>query len=328
MVSATNIMLLPVEKRSYTVLQKTGVKISSEFPFYPLEELKQKSVVIINKPKGPTSHQVSGYVKEIIGAKTTGHSGTLDPLVTGVLPICIDDATKIIQALLPAGKEYVCFMRIHQPISEQKIKDTLKQFVGTITQLPPVKSAVKREERQRTIYYIENVTIQGQDILYTVGCQAGTYIRKLCDDIGKALGCGAHMQQLVRTKVAYHKYIQCVTLQTLIDAVATAKEGDETQLRQILIPLNQAIEHIPKIWIDNGAIYPLCHGAQLYASGIISLHSDIQKGDLVALFSKKNELVALATSLHDAEQLLKAKKDVAAKTLRVILPETQYPKVS
>jgi predicted RNA-binding protein (TIGR00451 family) len=146
----------------------------------PIAELLDYGIINIDKPKGPTSHQVADFVQKILKIPKSGHSGTLDPGVTGSLPIAINKATRIVQALLIAGKEYVCVMHIHKEIEEKKIKKVLKDFTGKITQLPPVKSAVVRQERERSIYYIDLLEIEGQDVLFKVGCQAGTYIRKLC----------------------------------------------------------------------------------------------------------------------------------------------------
>ena len=136
----------------------------------------------IDKPKGPTSHQTSDYVKKILHIDKAGHSGTLDPAVTGVQPVALGKATRITQFLLTAPKEYVCLMHIHQEVDEKNIKDTISQFLGKIRQLPPLKSAIKRVERTREIYEFEVLEIKGKDVLFRVKCQAGTYVRKLCFD--------------------------------------------------------------------------------------------------------------------------------------------------
>ena len=164
-----------------------------------VEQLINYGIVNIDKPQGPTSHQVSGYVKKILGISKAGHSGTLDPNVTGVLPVALGRATRIAQALLPAGKEYVALMYLHKPIEEEKIKKAFNDFTGKIRQKPPVKSSVRRIERIREIYYIDILEIDNQDVLFRIGCQAGTYIRKYIHDLGQKLGCGAHMEGLRRT---------------------------------------------------------------------------------------------------------------------------------
>ena len=146
----------------------------------PIAELLDYSIVNIDKPSGPSSHQVSAYVKNILCIDKSGHSGTLDPKVTGALPVGLGRGTRIVQSLLTAGKEYICLMNVHDDKEPEKVKQAMMRFVGEIDQLPPVRSAVKRQLRKRTIYYIDIIEIKGRFVLFRVGCQAGTYIRKLC----------------------------------------------------------------------------------------------------------------------------------------------------
>ncbi|MBT5740510.1 hypothetical protein HOI26_05435 [Candidatus Woesearchaeota archaeon] len=144
------------------------------------EELLKYSVINIDKPKGPTSHQISDYVKKLLKVNKAGHSGTLDPAVTGVQPIGVERATRITQFLLTAPKEYVCVMYLHKDFPEETIRTELNKFIGKIQQLPPIKSAVKRQIRTREIYELEIIEINKREVLFRVKCQAGTYIRKLC----------------------------------------------------------------------------------------------------------------------------------------------------
>ena len=180
----TKIEQLPFEENNREIIIKKEVKTSEKFGKDPytrnVEELINNGIININKPKGPTSHQVSSFVQNILNIKKSGHSGTLDPKVTGVLPVALEKATRIVNVLLPAGKEYVCLMHLHDDHQEYEIRKIMASFVGEINQLPPIKSAVKRQYRIRKIYYIKIHDIIGKDVLFTVGCQAGTYIRKLC----------------------------------------------------------------------------------------------------------------------------------------------------
>ena len=157
---------------------------------YPAErtitELIQYGIVNIDKPKGPSSHQVSDYVQKILHIDKAGHSGTLDPAVTGVQPVALGKATRITQFLLTAAKEYVCLMHLHKEVPESSLRTTIQKFVGKIQQRPPVKSAVKRVERTREIYEFEILEMKEKDVLFRVKCQAGTYIRVLCHNIGKS----------------------------------------------------------------------------------------------------------------------------------------------
>ena len=171
----------------------------------PIEEHIRYGIFNCNKPDGPTSHQVAEYVKNILHLTKAGNTGTLDPAVNGVLPITLEKATRVGQALLKAGKEYICYMKLHDDKPATTIREAINKFLGTITQMPPVKSAVKRQLRDRDIYYLEILEIEGRNVLFKVGCQAGTYIRKLVHDIGASLGCGAHMAELRRTKAGPFK---------------------------------------------------------------------------------------------------------------------------
>jgi len=321
---------LPFERRNPTILTRreepTNPSLGKKPSDRTYQELLKNGIVIIDKPKGPTSHQVAGWVRDMLGLESAGHSGTLDPIVTGVLPIALENGTKVLQSLLNAGKEYVCHMKIHQEASPAKIKDVLNQFVGDIMQLPPIKSAVKRQLRKRTIYYIEVIEINKQDVLFRVGCQAGTYIRKLCFDIGEKLGCGANMQQLVRTKAASFKPEHAVSLNELKDALEFAKQGDETLIRKVVMPFEQACNHLPKAWIFDTTISTVCHGAAIAVPGISKLDSDIKLDDMVAVFSLKGELVCLAKAMMTGQHMAVAQKGIALTPSRVIMPQGVYPK--
>ena len=182
---------LPSEQKRREVFVKRESETNPELGCKPdkrsVPELIEYGIVNIDKPKGPTSHQVSDYVQKILGINKAGHSGTLDPRVTGVLPIALGRATRVVQILLTAGKEYIGIMHLHKEVGKEKIKNVVSQFIGNIRQIPPIKSAVKRVERVRKVYYFEILEIDGKDVLFKVGVESGTYIRKLCDDIGKKL---------------------------------------------------------------------------------------------------------------------------------------------
>ncbi|GAG88546.1 unnamed protein product, partial [marine sediment metagenome] len=139
--------------------------------------------------------------KGILSIKKVGHGGTLDPNATGILPIGIENATHALQALLSAGKEYVGIMKLHKDVDKKEIIEVCKSFVGKVTQLPPVRSAVRRVKRKRRIYYLDVIQVKNRDVLFRVGCESGTYVRTLCVDIGKKLKSGAHLAELRRTRV-------------------------------------------------------------------------------------------------------------------------------
>ena len=319
---------LPFETIKRKILVKRKSETSSKYGCKPeersVEELIKFGVVNINKPSGPTSHQIVDYVKSILCLKKAGHSGTLDPKVTGCLPTALDKATRVVQVLLTAGKEYVCLMYLHKEVEKKKIEEGFVKFSGEITQLPPVRSAVKREERKREIYYTEILEFDGQHVLFKIGCEAGTYIRKFVHDLGKSLGCGAHMAQLVRTKAGPFSEDSLVSLHDLHDAYTLWKEGDENAIKKVIFPFENAVGHLGKIWAADGAVDPLCHGADLYAVGVVQLDDSIQKGDLVAVFTLKNELICIGNADLGSEEIVKSEKGVAVKTSKVFMDRGIY----
>jgi H/ACA ribonucleoprotein complex subunit 4 len=324
---------LPFETIQRTILVRKEAATSEKFGCAPdkrpIEQLLQTGIVNIDKPQGPTSHQVSAYVKQILHLTKAGHSGTLDPNVSGVLPVALGRSTKIVQALLPSGKEYVCIMHIHHDVPEEKIRKTIAQFVGNIMQLPPLKSAVKREVRERTIYYIDIIEIEGNDVLFRVGCQAGTYIRKLCTDLGKQLGVGAHMAELRRSKVGPFTEATLVSLQELQDAyVVWQEEKTEQLLRKCIQPIEQSILHLPKVWVSDYTVNSLCHGAALNVPGIAQLENTVETGKTVAILTLKNELIALGTAKMSSDDIMKKDKGVVALIDAVFIDPGVYPKLT
>ena len=314
-------------------LIKSNVETNPEYgcnPYErPIEEHIAKGIINLDKPSGPTSHEVDSWVKRILGCKKTGHGGTLDPKVTGVLPIGIDNATRVSQLLLPAGKEYVCLMTLHKEMPEDQIKAIFDEFTGKIYQTPPVKSAVKRELRVRNIYYSTIYEIEGKDVLFRIGCEAGTYVRTYCHDIGEALGCGAHMAELRRTRVGPfdERNNDLVNLHDLTDAYHFyIEDGDESYIREAIQPMEVASSHLPQIFIKDSAVEAICQGAKLGAGGIAKLSKDIQKGNLVAIKSLKGELVAAGTSLFSSGEIMNADSGLVVDTNKVFMDTGIYPK--
>ena len=325
---------LPFELMEYKILIKKPSETSEKYGCAPeerkTEDIIEYGIVNLDKPKGPTSHQVSAYVQKILGISKSGHSGTLDPAVTGILPIALGRATRIVQTLLPAGKEYICLMHIHKKTEESLLRKVLDDFIGKIRQLPPIKSAVKRVERTREIYYLEILEIREQDILFKVGCQAGTYIRKLCDDIGKKLGCGAHMAELRRTKAGPFKEDESLsTLHDLTDAFHYYKnENNDKFIRKLILPIECAVSHLPKMWVLDTTADSLCHGADLKIPGISKLNDKIKLNDGVAIMTLKDELIAIGTAKMASEDIMKNEKGVAVKIEKVFMQPDSYPRFS
>lgn len=249
--------------------------------------------------------------------------------MTGVLPIALADATKVAQALLQSGKEYVCVIRLHKRMPEDRVRSVLDEFHGEIYQRPPIRSSVKRRLRTRTIYYLNFLEVQEKNALFRVGCQSGTYIRKLCFDIGEILGCGANMRELRRTRAGpFTEDEGMVTLYDVLDATSRWREtGEEKHIKGIIHPMEKALELLPKIIIRGSAVAAICHGAYVTAPGILSLEKGIRRGDLIAVFTQKGEAVALAHATASSDIMLKSNRGFMAEPIRVLMDRNTYPKM-
>jgi H/ACA ribonucleoprotein complex subunit 4 len=312
-------------------LVKKKAKTNPDFGKKPdertIKELLTCGFIVLDKPNGPTSHQVDSWVREILGIEKVGHSGTLDPNATGILPTGIGDATKVLPVLLEGQKEYVGLMKLHKDVDDKKIRNTCKNFVGQIVQLPPVRSAVKRVRRKRHIYYLDVIQIKDRDVLFRVGCESGTYVRTLCVDIGKKLGCGAHLAELRRTRVCNLTEEDSVVLQDVKDGFVFYKEGDEKHLRKILHPVEKMFEHLPKIVVRDSAVDAICHGANLAIPGVVEVDTGIKKNDIVAILTLKGEGIAVAKALMSTEGIIEKDKGFCADLQRVVMKKGTYPSI-
>ena len=248
--------------------------------------------------------------------------------MTGVLPITLEESRKIVQALLLSGKEYVCLMKLHGDMPEERVRAVLKEFEDTIYQRPPLRASVKRQLRTRRIYYIDFIEMDGRNVLFKVGCEGGTYIRMLCHHIGEVLGCGAHMQELRRTRAG--PFVEDEGIVTLHDVaywfMEWQKDKNNTVLKRFIQPMEKALALVPKIYIRDSAVDAVCHGARLTAPGVVSLETGISSGSMVAIFTLKGEAVALARTEASTEEILNMEHGVVARTKRVLMPKGTYPK--
>ncbi|KON30205.1 H/ACA RNA-protein complex component Cbf5p [miscellaneous Crenarchaeota group-15 archaeon DG-45] len=285
-------------------------------------------ILKIDKNPGPTSHEIVAWVKRLLELDKAGHGGTLDPRVTGVLPIALEEATKVVQALLEAGKEYVCLMRTHRDEEEPRVLEALEMFEGVIYQRPPIRASVKRRLRTRTIYRIDYLEGDGRDWLFKVACESGTYIRKLCYDVGEVLGGGAHMHELRRTRSGPFTEDGLITMYDLADAVDLLREeGDEGPLREIVHPMEAALGLLPKLWIRDSAVDAICTGAALAVPGVLRLESGVERGSMVAVMTQKGEGVALMRANMAGGEILELEHGIAATPLRVLMPRGTYPRM-
>jgi len=315
-------------KRLIKVQAKTNPNYGKSPNERNVDELLSNGFINLDKPNGPTSHQIDAWIKEILNIDRVGHGGTLDPNATGVLPIGLGDATKALKVLLLADKEYVGVMKLHKDVSKEKILEVTKSFVGEITQLPPVRSAVKRVKRKRKIYYLDIIQIEKRDVLFRVGCESGTYVRTLCVDIGKKLKSGAHLSELRRTRVGHLLEKDSVLLQDLKDAYVFCKEDkDEKNIRKIVLPMEKMLENIPKMVVRDSTVDALCHGADLAVPGVVEIDSDVKKDDIVTVLTLKGEGVALVKMKMNTEQIIEKDSGICAELMRVLMKKGTYPSI-
>jgi len=293
-----------------------------------IEQLLNYGLILLDKPPGPTSHETVAWTKRILKIPKIGHSGTLDPQVSGVLPMGLGEATKALEVLLYGPKEYHAIGRLHSMPSKEKLDNVLNQFKGEIYQKPPQRSSVLRRTRTRTIYELDLIEQKERLFLLRVLCEAGTYIRKLIYDIGEILGPGATMIELRRTRVhQFDEDSQLVTMHELADAYAIwAEKNDDSKLLQIIKPIEHALSEVKSVVIRDSAVDALCHGAQLAIPGVLQFSPNLKKGDFVAVYTQKGEVVALATALLTDTEIQEETKGYAFETKRIIMPPNTYPK--
>jgi H/ACA ribonucleoprotein complex subunit 4 len=301
-----------------------GPAAPSAFPPALAVRLGEGGFVLVDKPRGPTSHQVTAWARDLLGLPRAGHAGTLDPHVSGLLWIGYGAALKLLPLLLEFPKRYVGVVALHAEVADADLDRVLAEFVGPIYQTPPVRSAVRRERRVRTIYRLEKLERDGPNVLVDVTADSGTYIRTLAVDLGEALGVGAHLAELRRVGTGPFKDTDAVTLQTLADAAARARAGDEAPLAALLHPIEEVWREFPRVLLKPGAIGAVAHGADLAAGGIRSVTRPFRKGQPVVLLGASGELVALGTALVDSEELPARRQGWVIDSTRVFVEAADY----
>jgi len=243
-----------------------------------VEQLLNYGLILLDKPAGPTSHEVVAWTKRILEIPKAGHSGTLDPQVTGVLPLGLGEGTKALGVLLLGPKEYHALGRLHSLPSKEKLENILNEFCGDIYQKPPQRSSVLRQTRVRKIFELELLEQKENLILIRVLCEAGTYIRKLIYDFGEILVHGATMIELRRTRVSqFHENYPLVTLHQIAVAFADWKDNkDDSKLSTMIHPIEHVLSEIKSVVIRDTAVDALCHGAQLAIPGILQISPNLQ----------------------------------------------------
>ncbi|MFB6204083.1 MAG: RNA-guided pseudouridylation complex pseudouridine synthase subunit Cbf5 [Candidatus Nanohaloarchaea archaeon] len=287
-----------------------------------IDELLEKGFFVVDKPFGPTSNQISHWIKEELNRKKAGHFGTLDPNATGVLPVGVDSGTRINRVVSGVEKEYIFEAEMGDT---EGIEQVLEDFIGVNTQVPPEKSAVKREERQRELYSAEVLEKEEDRVLARITCESGFYVRVLVEQLGEELGTEAEMNELRRTRQGPIDEEDAATLQEIVDAYHYYLEGDEEPIRNVLHPIEHGITHLRKIVVKDSAVNAVANGANLGASGISKLQGGIKEGETVAIMTLKGELVAVAEAEMSSEKMFD-QEGTAAELESVHMDPEKYPR--
>ncbi|KAF5375076.1 hypothetical protein D9758_000151 [Tetrapyrgos nigripes] len=291
----------------------------------------KSGVINLDKPSNPSSHEVVAWLRRILRVEKTGHSGTLDPKVTGCLIVCIDRATRLVKSQQGAGKEYVCVLRLHAGLpNPAALPRALQTLTGALFQRPPLISAVKRQLRIRTIH--ESTLLEFDEkrnlAVFWVSCEAGTYIRTLCVHLGLILGVGGHMQELRRVRSgAMSENDDIVTMHDVMDAQwLYDNTRDESYLRRVIRPLECLMVGYKRIVVKDSAVNAVCYGAKLMIPGLLRYEADISVHEEVVLMTTKGEAIALAIAQMSTVELATCDHGVVAKVKRCIMERDTYPR--
>ncbi|MDD5193531.1 MAG: RNA-guided pseudouridylation complex pseudouridine synthase subunit Cbf5 [Candidatus Nanoarchaeia archaeon] len=249
----------------------------------PISELLEFCIINVDKPAGLTSFKVCEKVRNMIGAKKAGHFGTLDPMVTGVLPVALNRACRLSNYFMIKNKEYVGKMQLHSEVSEEKLKEEMDKFLGKIMQKPPVRSRVKRVFRERNVNKFKIIKKHGRIVEFESDVQAGTYIRKLISDLGEKIG-GAHMAELRRIRAGIFLEKESHKLEEIEEAFKEYKKGKEEKLRKLLIPAEIIKQLITSVQIKEESVKELLNGKPLF---IKDIKGDLPNSELISVFNKE-----------------------------------------
>ncbi|CAN0907916.1 H/ACA ribonucleoprotein complex subunit 4 [Linum grandiflorum] len=297
----------------------------------PLAEYIRYGVMNLDKPANPSSHEVVAWIKRILRSEKTGHSGTLDPKVTGNLIVCIDRATRLVKSQQGAGKEYVCVARLHDKVPDvAKVGRALETLTGAVFQRPPLISAVKRQLRIRTVYESKllEYDVDRHLVVFWISCEAGTYVRTMCVHLGLVLGVGAHMQELrrVRSGILGEKD-NMVTMHDVMDAQwAYDNYRDESYLRRVIMPLEVLLTSYKRLVVKDSAVNAICYGAKLMIPGLLRFENDVEVGEEVVLMTTKGEAIALGIAEMTTAVMATCDHGIVAKIKRVVMDRDTYPR--
>lgn len=297
----------------------------------PITEYIKSGFINVDKPSNPSSHEVVSWIKRILKVEKTGHSGTLDPKVTGCLIVCIDRATRLVKSQQNAGKEYVAVFNLHSAVESIKnVTQALEKLRGALFQRPPLISAVKRQLRVRSVYDSKLLDFDTERNVgvFWVSCEAGSYIRTMCVHLGLMLGVGGQMIELRRVRSGIQGEKEgMVTMHDILDAQwAYENHKDETYIRRVIKPLEGLLIAHKRIFIKDSAVNAVCYGAKVLLPGVLRYEDGIEIGQEIVIVTTKGEAVALAIAMMTTSTMASCDHGVAAKLKRVIMERDTYPR--
>jgi len=320
-----------MENEDYWIVDptaKTNQSFGSTPSQRPLEELMECGVILIDKPSGPSSHQLAAWARSLLGIKRIGHGGTLDPFATGLLTLLCGRATKITGEILKKPKSYVAVLRFKNPILKGDLSDLVNKMQGDVYNVPPKESAVKIQVRSRKISKTELIQSEEGDRVHLVSidCEAGTYIRTLVRDLGLLTGNDCELLELHRSMTGALDDQMACTMQQLADAVFLWREHDDPRgIKRLLSPVEAVLGEIPNLVIKDGAVAALSHGAPLARPGLVSVPKGLIAGSRILISSLKGEAVAIAELTVGTDSIPAMKSGQIATPRTVIMQPGAYP---
>jgi len=285
--------------------------------------------ICLDKPANPSSHEVVAWIKRILRVEKTGHSGTLDPKVTGCLVVCIDRATRLVKSQQSAGKEYVCIYRLHDSIPQKRVAQELEKLKGALFQRPPLISAVKRQLRVRSVYeskLLEHDEEKNMGIFW-VSVESGFYARTICVHLGLMLGCGGQMQELRRPRSGVMTEAESSTMHDILDAQwLYDNHKDEAYLRRVIRPLEALLTKHKRIIMKDSAVNAICYGAKILLPGVLRYEDGIEMGEEIVVCTTKGEAICLGIAQMTTATMASCDHGIVAKIKRVVMERDLYPK--
>ena len=291
-----------------------------------IEQKLSSGFILLDKPPGPTSHQIASWVRDLLGLDRLGHGGTLDPFATGVLPLMAGKSMKLTKGILKTDKSYIAVLKFSQAPSTQELETVMTNLTGRIYNVPPEISAVKAQVRTRRIFKFELIEHNDREAVARIACEAGTYIRTIAPDMGLMLGYGVELKELRRENSGRFSLADCVTLQQIADAVWLWKECDNPNaLSKIIHPTEKLLLDKPYIIVKDSAASALCHGAPLLRPGLVEIDETLSSGLEVAAFTTKNEIVGIVKMSKDYSEISASESGEIGKPVMILMEQERYP---